>query len=157
MCPWSEAPKGITWASIVSFPLLWWLDDNKMTRDLSRGDTTQYFTAQWLEIGLFLIHRQLRHVHCSLKLQLMSHFVDSIALSGVLFESSMLIFFRAEKADCTVQQLMEQSQAVWNKIFYMNYSLSVLLLQKPSDMAFMEKFLSKLIFQGWLTSKLFTF
>lgn len=89
MCPWSEAPKGITWASIVSFPLLWWLDDNKMTRDLSRGDTTQYFTAQWLEIGLFLIHRQLRHVHCSLKLQLMSHFVDSIALSGVLFESSI--------------------------------------------------------------------
>lgn len=157
MCPCSEAPKGITWASIVSFLLLWWLDDNKMTHDLSRGDTTQYFTAQWLEIGQILIHRQLRHVHRSLKLQSMLHFVNSIALSRVLFESSVLIIFRAEKTDCTVQQLMKQSQAVWNKIFYMNYSLSVLLLQKLLDMAFMEKFLSKLIFQGWLTSKLFTF
>ena len=82
----------------------------KWHNDLSRDNTTQCSAAQWLETGQIIIHRQIMHVHCSLKLQSMSHFAGA-----VVWKWSANIFL-AYKADYTVQQLMKQSQAVWNTI-----------------------------------------
>lgn len=84
-----------------------------MTHDLSRGNTTQDNTAQRLEIGLNHTHA---HTNCECALFLKASVnVTFCALTcsyGLLSESRELIFFRAYKADYTVQHLMERSQAV---------------------------------------------